>query len=599
MPIFDIYDDKGNRRITVDARRITLGRTADNAVPIDDRQTSRCHCEVRQNAAGYVLSDLKSRNGTRLNQDIIDRPVVLRDGDEIGIGRATIRFWSSARAVDQSAPDLDQVPAQAPDRQVPAADTNAEVSAGSPPAPQAKEKTAVTRRKKAVQEDNSPVRLVETEETPEVKRPTRSSALHPAYAKRTPVDSLQLNEIMPLTHEGRPAHPVGKDASEVSQAMLRLKQLLLRGLQLQATDIHIEPKEQALAVRYRIDGYLHQLGTLDFKIAKAMYSIVKLLCNLDINKKSVMLDGSFAVQLPDRRVDLRISIAPSTLGDKMVVRILDKNLAPRGLASLGMEPYILEQVRERASKESSMLVVCGPTGSGKTTTVYAVLREMNSYNRNIVTVEDPVEYKLENLTQIQVDQRHNITFASALTSLLRQDPDVILVGEIRDPQTARMAVQSAMTGHLVLSTVHARDSIGCIFRLLDLEVEPFLLGSALTAVLSQRLLRKLCSHCKMVFRPAMKVLARMGLEELGGLDLYSSVGCEKCMGIGHKGRAAVFELMSVNDQVRDAIVNRPTIQQLRVAAGDWIFQTLRQDGIRKLRSELVSLEEFQSVLGKA
>ena len=545
MPIFDIYDDKGNRRITVDARRITLGRTADNALTIDDRQTSRCHCEVRQNAAGYVLSDLKSRNGTRLNQDIIDRPVVLRDGDEIGIGRATIRFWSSARAVDQSAPDLHQVPAQAPNRQVHASDTDAGVSAGPPPARQAKNKTAATRRENTAQADNAPIRLVETDDSPQVKPSKRSSSLRPAFAQRKAANALQLNEIIPLNHEGRPAHSVGKDASEVSQAMLRLKQLFLRGLQLQATDIHIEPKEQALAVRYRIDGYLHQLGTLDFKIAKAMYSIVKLLCNLDINKKSVMLDGSFAVQLPDRKIDLRVSIAPSTLGDKIVMRILDKNLAPRGLASLGMDPYILEQVRERTSKESSMLVVCGPTGSGKTTTVYAVLHEMNSYNRNIVTVEDPVEYKLENLTQIQVDQRHDITFASALASLLRQDPDVILVGEIRDPETARMAVQSAMTGHLVLSTVHARDSIGCIFRLLDLEVEPFMLGSALTAVLSQRLLRKLCPHCKMVFRPATKILTRMGLEELGGLELYSAVGCEKCMGIGHKGRVPVFELMSI------------------------------------------------------
>ena len=409
---------------------------------------------------------------------------------------------------------------------------------------------------------------------------------------------VKINDVIPLNQDGKPAHPVGKDASEVSGAMLRLKQLLLRSFQLRATDIHVEPKQEQLDVRYRIDGYLHQVGNLDYKTAKSVYSIVKLLCNLDISKKDIMQDGSFAVKLPGRRVDLRVSIAPSTLGDKMVIRVLDKSLAPEGLDSLGMDGYILEQVRQNAYKGSSMLVVCGPTGSGKTTTVYGIVQEMNSRTRNIVTVEDPVEYKLDSVTQIQVNPRRDITFASALTSLLRQDPDVILIGEMRDAETARMAVQSAMTGHLVLSTVHARDSIGCIFRLLDLGVEAFMLGSALTAVLSQRLLRKLCPECKMKIKPAMKDLSRMGLEELGGTDLYAPVGCDACMQIGHKGRSAVFELLSITDQVRDAIVTRPTIQQLRVAAGDWIFQTLRQDGLRKLRQGLVSLDEFSMVLAR-
>jgi general secretion pathway protein E len=310
-----------------------------------------------------------------------------------------------------------------------------------------------------------------------------------------------------------------------------------------------------------------------------------------------MLDGSFALQLPDRRVDLRVSIAPTTLGEKMVIRILDKNLAPKGLGSLGMDPYILQQVREKTSQETSMLVVCGPTGSGKTTTVYAVLQELNTSEKNIVTVEDPVEYKLQNVTQIQVNPRFNITFASALTSLLRQDPDVILVGEIRDSQTAQMALQSAMTGHLVLSTIHARDSIGSIFRLLDLGVEPFLLGSALSAVLSQRLLRTLCPRCKMKFVPAVKELNRLGLDAIAGTELYAPVGCDKCLGIGYQGRSAIFELLMVNDQVRDAVAHRPTIQELRVAAGDWIFQTLREDAIKKVRAGVTAIDEFKSIAG--
>jgi len=222
---------------------------------------------------------------------------------------------------------------------------------------------------------------------------------------------------------------------------------------------------------------------------------------------------------------------------------------------------------------------------------------MNSAEKNIMTVEDPVEYKLENVTQIQVNPRFNVTFASALVSLLRQDPDVLLVGEIRDADTAQMAMQSAMTGHLVLSTLHARDSIGAIFRLLDLGVEPFLLGSALSTVLSQRLMRKLCDRCKMKIMPSVKELSHLGLESIAGIDIFAAVGCTKCMNIGYRGRCAVFELLSLNDQVRDAIAHRPTIQQLRVAAGDWIFQTLREDAIRKLRAGISSLDEFKAIAG--
>jgi len=598
MPVFDIYDKKPPRRIIVEDKRITIGRTNENAVIIDDRQASRVHCEIHQGPSGFELHDLQSRNGTMLNQDLINQPVILRNGDEIGIGAATLRFWISPDHIEKKTPNLPTITKSAsPGTAATPTPKAAQLSpktlkdASSPKGlkdyhpPQTPDKKIAFPAPSQTTSETDAIRLVE-------------SPLPAAPAVEIPQGPLTVNHIIPLNAQGKPAHPVGKDSSEVSLAMLRLKEILLKSLQFAATDIHLEPKEEHLDIRYRIDGTLHNTGTLDFQIARPIYSIIKLLCNLDINKKNIMQDGSFALQLPDRRVDLRLSIAPSTRGDKMVLRILDKNLTPKGLESLGMEPYILEQVRQRVFQESSMILVCGPTGSGKTTTVYAILQEINAREKNIVTVEDPVEYKLENITQIQVNPRFNVTFVSALSSLLRQDPDVILVGEIRDAATAQMALQSAMTGHLVMTTVHARDSIGSIFRLLDLGVEPFLLGSALTAVLAQRLLRKLCPHCKMKYIPALKELTRLGLDKIAGTHLYAAVGCDQCLGIGYKGRTAIFEFLAMTDPVRDSIASRPSIHQLRIAAGDWIFQTLRADGLRKLKQGITAVEDFCQVVPK-
>lgn len=602
MPIFEIYDSQQPRRIRIDGPRLTIGRTMDNHIIVDDRIASRVHCEIRHSHGHYVLRDLQSRNGTRVNQDPLARPVVLQNGDEISVGHATVRFWSDVQSINPSAPEMPLIDklkkkreskarvssravyhqtgniptGKQPRQPVPAAPTKA-------PAPA----MPVAQTKPTSSADSTALGQV-------VKLETSNNISLPALG---PSGELTLNHILPLNAEGKAAHPTDQDASEISVAMLRLKQLLLRAFQLRATDIHIEPKEEQIQLRYRIDGYLHHYGSLDRTVTQSVYSIIKLLCNLDISKKHIMQDGSFAVQLPNRRVDMRISLAPTTMGDKMVLRLLDKSLAPQGLDSLGMEPVIFDQVRRLAHQESSMMVVCGPTGSGKTTTVYAILQDMNHADRNIVTVEDPVEYKLDNISQIQVNPRFNVTFASALMSLLRQDPDVILIGEMRDADTAQMAVQSAMTGHLVLSTLHARDSIGSIFRLLDLGVEPFLLGSALTAVLSQRLLRRLCDDCKMKVQPSTRRLADLHLEELVRHTLYNRVGCRNCMEIGYRGRIPIFEMLNVNDQIREAIAERPTIQQLRVAAGDWIFQTLREDAIRKIRNGLTSLEEFTSVIG--
>ena len=610
MPVFDIYDDKSPRRIQAETDCITIGRTGD--IVVNDRVASRQHCEIRASGAGYILSDLTSRNGTTLNLELVERPIALSDGDEIGIGRATVRFWTDLTRAEATLPAEPFMPRSASGHKPTKPTRHGSRPSQPPQAPvpshtPAPDERHATPNSPGDAHDNLDSNSTDAEppiqvlplDIPDVTSHTAPPP--PSSILPIPADagSLTVDGIVLLNHEGKPSHAVDPRTGQVSEPMLRLKELLLRGFQFGATDIHIEPKAEFHQLRYRIDGTLHALGTLESNLVRAIHSIIKILCNIDLNQRNAMQDGSFDVNLPDRRVQLRISIAPSITGDKMVIRVLDTNLAPGGLSNLEMEPYVLEQVRRKTAQNSSMIVVCGPTGSGKTTTVYAVLREMNAHDRNIVTVEQPVEYKLDSVSQIEVaaetSRGNTITFTDALRSLLRQDPDVILVGEIRDADTARMAVQAAMTGHLLLSTVHARDSIGCIFRLLDLGVEPFLLASALTAVLSQRLLRRLCPQCKSLVKPAISQLSGIGLDDLAGRELYTAVGCNECLGIGYKRRVPIFELLSINDQVRDAIANRPTIQQLRVAAGDWIFQTLREDGIRKLRAGLTSLDEFTRV----
>ena len=617
MPIFEVYDDKKPRRIQSDLDRIVIGRVGD--IVIDDRVASRKHCEVHKSAVGFIVRDLGSRNGTKLNLTTIDRPVSLCDGDEIEIGKATVRFWADPSKSDPNLPLLVlNAENQGRAARTASADTQhalRPVSAMPPDAVQleipsepeqpAKPKRGILSRKKA-----PPDAQRSAQAAPQKKRaaPVLShldremdATIPAAPSIPRPVDPgrLTVDDIVPLNHEGKPANAIDPETGQVSESMVVLRQVLLRAFQFRATDIHIEPKEDKHQLRYRIDGTLHSLGSVEKRLVRSIYTIVRLLCNLDINSRDVMQDGSFDVRLPDRRAQLRVSIAPSITGHKMVLRVLDTTLAPTGLDALNMEPYILREVRHKTAQNSSMIVVCGPTGSGKTTTVYAILNEMDALTRNIVTVEQPVEYKLENIIQIEVSpdraRGEIIEFSSALRSLLRQDPDVILVGEIRDADTARTAVQASMTGHLMLTTVHARDSIGCVFRLLDLGVEPFLLASALSAVLSQRLMRSLCPKCKSTCRPAISDLSSLGLDDLAGRDLYTAVGCDDCLNIGYKGRIPIFEFLAVNDQVRDAIANRPTIQQLRQAAGDWIFQTLREDGVRKLRNGLTSLEEFHRV----
>jgi len=286
-------------------------------------------------------------------------------------------------------------------------------------------------------------------------------------------------------------------------------------------------------------------------------------------------------------------------GQKLALRFLDKGTVPDNFAGLGMADSAVGELERICSQDSGMVILAGPTGSGKTTTLYTCLKSINADMRNIVTIEDPVEYELGGTTQISIDPRKGLTFSSVLSSVLRQDPDVILVGEIRDMETAKMAMQAATTGHLVFTTIHARDTVGTVFRLLDLGVEPFLIASAITMCISQRLVRTLCDNCKRPYKPDASQIRKMGLESRNYGDMYDAVGCKKCMNVGYRGRQALFEMLMFNAQLRDVILTKPTITEIRKASGEWMFETLSECGYRHIIEGSTSFSEVDRVASMA
>jgi general secretion pathway protein E len=296
-------------------------------------------------------------------------------------------------------------------------------------------------------------------------------------------------------------------------------------------------------------------------------------------------------------VDFRVNLTPSVHGQKLALRFLDKATVPTQFENLGMDLDSVAELSRVCRQDAGMVILAGPTGCGKTTTLYTALQTIDVETRNIVTIEDPVEYELVGTTQISIDPRHDLTFSSVLSSVLRQDPDVILVGEIRDHETAKMAMQAATTGHLVLTTLHARDTVGTVFRLLDLGVEAFLIANSVTMCISQRLVRVLCPDCKRPYSPDAEMIRRMKLEGRPHGSFYAPVGCKKCMGIGYRGRMALFEVLMFNAQVRDVILTAPTISEIRRAAGEWMFQTLTESGYRKIIEGITTIQEIDRVGG--
>jgi general secretion pathway protein E len=360
-----------------------------------------------------------------------------------------------------------------------------------------------------------------------------------------------------------------------------------------ASDVHIEPYEDKLKVRFRVDGVLQDIASEDKSFQAAIISRVKIMAGLNIAEKRLPQDGRIGLKIAGKDVDIRVSTVPTQFGERIVMRLLDKAGAVLDIQQLGVEKHNLEAMLKLLSKPNGIILVTGPTGSGKTTTLYACLTNINKPDLNILTVEDPIEYQLDGIGQMQVNPKIDFTFASGLRAILRQDPDVVMVGEIRDTETAEIAIQASLTGHLVLSTLHTNDSAGAISRLLDMGVEPFLVSSSLLAVLAQRLVRRLCSHCRVPYEITDEELLELSLvpAEVTQRLAYRPGSCQHCQGSGYSGRLGIHELLLIDDAVRSQVLQRADSNSIKNSAIKRGFSTLRADGGRKVLAGLTSVEE--------
>jgi len=372
--------------------------------------------------------------------------------------------------------------------------------------------------------------------------------------------------------------------------------LILEAVQDGASDIHIEPFERQLNVKYRIDGVLYEMSPPPKHLQAAIISRIKIMSQLNIAERFVPQDGHFEFTASNAQVDVRVSTVPTTFGESMVLRILDKGSTLRKLGELGMNDDLLKAFGAVIRRPHGILLVTGPTGSGKTTTLYAALNQIFTPGKKFITIEDPVEFHLEGINQMQVNPKRGLTFVNGLRSILRQDPDIIMVGEIRDGETADIAIRSALTGHLVFSSLHTNDSAGAFTRLLDMGVEPYLMATTVEAVVAQRLVRVLCKRCTETYEPSPQILEQIGSDApaFRGTTLHRGRGCQECHDTGYRGRLGIFEMIRVNDPLREIIMNRPSSSQIRQVVNSG-FASMRQDGYRKVLEGATSLEEVWRV----
>jgi type IV pilus assembly protein PilB len=362
-----------------------------------------------------------------------------------------------------------------------------------------------------------------------------------------------------------------------------------------ASDIHIEPKDNYTRIRYRIDGVLFEMKQSPSKMHPAVVSRIKIMSNLDISERRLPQDGKISVKVAAREVDLRVSTLPTNHGEKVVIRVLDSQSIIRGLEQLGMEPDVMTTFGDQIALPHGILLVTGPTGSGKSTTLYSSLCQMDGDKFNISTVEDPVEYQLGFCNQVQVNDKIGLTFASALRSLLRQDPDIIMIGEIRDNETARIAVQAALTGHLVFSTLHTNDAASSVTRLVNIGIDEYLIAASLNAVLAQRLVRKICPTCKEAYKVPKNMRKCVEKSGVKAQELFRGAGCDHCRGSGYLGRVGIYELLIVDENFRDMINKDPSVNNMRRAFLESGEATLFDDGIKKVKQGLTTIEEVLRV----
>ena len=427
-----------------------------------------------------------------------------------------------------------------------------------------------------------------------------TAAIDVAYEQRTTVieevaEELDSQNLDKLVDEATTSDDL-LDVVNRPPVIRLVNDILFRALQLRASDIHVHPYENKIQIRYRIDGILYDTLSLNRNVLPLIISRIKVMAGMDIAERRMPQDGRCSVRLGQREVDLRISTVPTSYGERSVLRLLDKSTGLLTLDELGLWEDDLKKFDSLLNRSHGVIFVTGPTGSGKTTTLYACLNRINSAEKNVMTVEDPIEYQLEGISQMQVASKKGVTFVNALRHVLRQDPDVIMVGEVRDIETARMVIQSSLTGHLVFSTVHTNDSASTVSRLLDLGIEPYLASSSLIAIMAQRLVRKVCPDCKEEYHPTEHELRELGLGENGpGHKFYVGAGCDKCFQTGYHGRTGIYELMPVNEGIQDLIYKRESAGTIKKAALNAGLQTLRMDGARKVIAGITTIAEVLRV----
>jgi type IV pilus assembly protein PilB len=396
-----------------------------------------------------------------------------------------------------------------------------------------------------------------------------------------------------LANEGGDGQAALKSLSESSPVVQIVNLVIRQALRDRASDIHLEPQQSRVRVRYRIDGLLTDALTLPKTMATAVSSRIKVMANMDIVDRHRAQDGQIRIDGDSRQVDIRVSTAETIWGEKVVLRLLDQSRTVLNLDQLGLTEQGYQRLSRLLGSPYGMIVVSGPTGSGKTTTLYAAIKELDATTQNITTIEDPVEYTFDNINQIQIRRVANITFANGLKAILRQDPDVILVGEIRDLETAEIAIQSALTGHLVLSSLHATDAAGVIQRFIEMGIEGFLISSALVGVVAQRLVRRICLYCREPYQPSPEELTLWRqYQEVDKLPFYRGQGCNHCAGTGYRGRIGVFEVLPLSDSIKRLVSARASAQDIREQAQREGMVTLRGDAVQKVAADLTTLTEI-------
>ncbi len=430
----------------------------------------------------------------------------------------------------------------------------------------------------------------------EVSPSAFEAALSKAYAQNdlssASEDAIGGEDLSALA-DGLPKTSDLLDNSDDAPVIRLINGILQEAIRARASDIHIEPYEQRLSVRFRIDGTLQERLSLPARLAPVLVSRVKVMAQLDIAQKRVPQDGRFSLNLGQRAIDVRVSTLPSRHGERLVMRILEKDSSRLALPELGMDKAMLSAFSSALARPNGIILVTGPTGSGKTTTLYGALSELNDGSRNVLTVEDPVEYALDGIGQTQVNTQVGMSFAAGLRAILRQDPDVVMVGEIRDPETAEIAVQASLTGHLVLSTVHTNSAIAAIARLRDMGVEPFLLASTVTALVAQRLVRELCPNCKTPYTASSQELDELGLPQKA-MTFYRAKGCSSCQDIGYRGRLGLYEMVIMDDVLR-AMIHDGAPEAEMIAHAFRSRQTLLQSGAQAVTAGLTTPEEVLRV----